>query len=96
MIAQFYNPIVLRRIGEIVGVSVTAAGFTGAAIWQLVPWPYAAAIGFGGYTMSVIILMVMEIIHMYKWEPTLDELHTLAADTNHKVDELAEEIHRNA
>jgi uncharacterized membrane protein len=95
MITQFYNPIVLRRIGEIVGISATAIGFTGAAIWQFVRWPYAAFIGFGTYVMLVIVLMALRIVSMYKWEPTLDELHTLAADTNHKVDELAETIHRN-
>jgi hypothetical protein len=93
-----YSPAILRKIGLIVGLTVTEIGIVGAAIYALIPWPYVAAVGFAAYFMIGLAVMILYMVRVSRFmqETNVDDIHTIVCETNQRVTEITEYVKRNA
>jgi len=91
-----YSPVILRRIGVIVGLTVTEIGLVGAAIYAMIPLPYVAAVGFAAYFLLALGIMVLYMVRVSQtWQANLDDVHTIVCETNEKVNAIKDYVERN-
>jgi membrane protein YdbS with pleckstrin-like domain len=86
---------VLRRIANVVSFTAFMIGVVGATIYAAVQHPYIQAVGFGAYVLLAVVEMTLYLVRQINWQTTIEDVHTLIADTNAAIHDLQDYVTRN-